>query len=404
MTTCPHYRIRLFLTVDLVGSTAFKAKSGEIGRTKDQPYPEWVTRFRQFYRLFPETLEAEYRNITTDGSFEPCPRVWKTIGDEIIFCVRVLHTRHVARCVSAFLKALDEFGRSLEGDKVPLDVKGSGWIAPFPADNIAIKVIESANGGSPSSDFEFSEEIEADVDNFPHKYDFLGRNIDAGFRFAKNASADKFTASVELGYILAEAASVGIFSGRFSYHGRESLKGVHGDRPVPIVSIDTERSVSKRNVRERERLLTQESEVAPLALRDFLHAFMLDCGVDLPVVAADGGEEQSSLPASYNAFKAAWEEEYKDNEKQDELIRESGEKNNQAGSDILQSSITDFLKAISLNHDQLRDAARLVASSDLSRTIRDTSRVLEAFTKSVSPRRRDKDADDDLDLKSDKED
>jgi hypothetical protein len=77
------------MSVDLVGSTAFKADKRYENAQDGSPYPKWVKPFENFYTDFPRIMREEYKNITLKDQrhSENCryPQVWKTIGDEIIF-------------------------------------------------------------------------------------------------------------------------------------------------------------------------------------------------------------------------------------------------------------------------------------------------------------------------------
>jgi hypothetical protein len=336
---CPEYRVRLFLSVDLVGSTAYKSSFLGNNQKHQDPNHGWVTRFRRFYQQFPDALTSAYRNTDSgrlaDGDAgDPPPRVWKTIGDEILFCCRVNSIQHLACCVTAFLRALETFGQSLDTDNVPLDVKGAGWLAAFPAENISIEVFNgSVTATRPDEDY-LTENFERDADEAPHKFDFLGTGLDAGFRIAKNAAADRFTASVGLAYSLSRAAQENMFSAQFSYHGRERLKGVNKDKPYPVVSIEAERNPQKRRLRARERLLTNETYVSPFALYDYLHDFMLHEEIDPPTLPDISAAARPTPPTSYSDFQAAWDVNVKEAGVRDESFEESEEPKNQQGSEI----------------------------------------------------------------------
>jgi hypothetical protein len=351
----------LFLSVDLVGSTAFKSRTNA---QANNLYPEWVDRFRNFYKTFPDNVDALYRETKSGNSEEEKlknggPKVWKTIGDEILFCTTVTSLRHLSCCITAFLAALDEYGRLLETSGVPLDVKGSGWIASFPAENIAIAVNRSVSIQQ-NNDIDSSEKFELAVDQAPFAYDFLGKAIDTGFRIAKNAATDRFTASIELGFLLAKSSLHNMFSGRFSYHGRETFKGVLNSQPYPVVSIDTERNPDKRNVRSRERVLTQEQEAQPLALHDFLLEFMRYERIELPVIVTNEGDKELPYPPSYERFRKAWRASAAESEQRDENLKESILPENADGEQQLATAVHDFAKrlrdvrmraAVSLPHD-----------------------------------------------------
>lgn len=319
MKNCPEYRVRLFLTVDLVGSTAYKAKYINRQERTLEPHPEWVSRFRKFYQQFPENLRSAYGETESGkAGKEGPPQVWKTIGDEILFCCRVYSVQHLACCVSAFLRALETYGSTLDTDDIPMDVKGSGWLAAFPAENISIEVFNGSVSATTENQDYLTEDFEKAADAEPHKFDFLGTGIDTGFRIAKNASADKFTASIGLALLLAQAAQENQFAGRFVYHGRERFKGVNRDQPYPVVSIETERDPIKRRLKARERVLTREADVAPVSLHDFLRDFMEHEKIDPPCLPNNSGDDLAKRPVSYDEFVIAWNTNVKETEQRDQ--------------------------------------------------------------------------------------
>lgn len=344
MKACPEYRVRLFLTVDLVGSTAYKAKASDQESKPKEPHSEWVGRFRNFYLQFPQILSSAYKETETgkNGDEEKPPQVWKTIGDEILFCCRVHSVRHLACCVSAFLKALEVYGARLDTDGIALDVKGAGWLAAFPAENISIEVFNGAVSSTADEDDYLTEKFECDADEWPHKFDFLGTGIDTGFRISKNAGVDRFTSSIGLAYLLSQAAQSNHFSGRFTYHGREKFKGVNRDQPYPVVSIETDRDPMRRKLRARERLLTNEREVAPVSLHDFLKDFMAYEKIDVPCLPEVKGAEVPQLPESYSRFQAAWDVNVKEAEEREEGATKA--ENAKDGDQALSDEIISFAK------------------------------------------------------------
>jgi hypothetical protein len=236
---------------------------------------------------------------------------------------------------------LETFGQNLETDEVPMDVKGSGWLAAFPAENISIGVFNGNVAATRDDEDYLTENFERGADEHPHKFDFLGTGIDAGFRVAKNASSDRFTASIGLALLLASAAQTGMFSGRFSYHGRERLKGVNRDRPYPVVSIEAERDANKRRLRAREKLVTHEEDVSALALFDFLSEFMTHEGIDAPILPTYTSDPLPKPPASYADFEAAWKVNVKESDERDDTITESEVLENQNG-DALSADVIRF--------------------------------------------------------------
>ena len=76
------YRVRLFLSVDLSGSTAFKnSKDGE-GRKTGEP-PNWVIVFQRFYSDFPSMFATEFRQQKNAG----------------VGLARIIHEQHNVPCL-----------------------------------------------------------------------------------------------------------------------------------------------------------------------------------------------------------------------------------------------------------------------------------------------------------------
>ena len=310
--------MRLFMSVDLVGSTAFKANKDYADPQNGSPSPGWVGEFRAFYKNFPLEVAQAYTHVVTAFRDELIdkpknhPKVWKTVGDEIIFCGRVYSIEHAAASVSAFLKALERYARALEEDKKPLRLKGAGWLAAFPAPNISISVTSNSSGETSDGDSRASENdeaFEALADEAPNQFDFLGKGIDTGFRIAKNASEDRFVVSVQLGYVLARASAMKKFPHAFGYHEREILKGVIDGTPYPVISVDTEMSEAKSRLKSREAALTGSTTIQAHALSDFLETFMSVADIETPCLGHGKGTWGGDLPESYTRYERAFAQE-----------------------------------------------------------------------------------------------
>ncbi|MCB5184005.1 hypothetical protein LG201_02160 [Methylobacillus gramineus] len=319
------------MSVDLVGSTAFKANKKHSDHQNGSPSPAWVDEFRTFYKDFPIKVGEAYRRIIdvsgeeVGDTHDNHPRVWKTIGDEIIFCSRVQSVEHTAASVSSFLKALEQYSKRLEDDEKPLRLKGAGWLAAFPAPNISIAVTVDpiqapAQAGTMS---ENTEEFEKEADIAPNRFDFLGKGIDTGFRIAKNASDDRFVTSVQLGFILARAATIRKFPHTFGYHGREPLKGVIDGAPYPVISVNTERSEIKSKLKSREAALTGETNIQPHALCDFLETFMTVANIDRPCLGEEQDAWSDGWPESYLRYQAAFAKQLEIDDKNVKQVAEA---------------------------------------------------------------------------------
>lgn len=302
LAKCPAYRLRLFLSVDLAGSTQFKASKG-----KEEFFgyePLWAKVTRDFYLEFPKLIEKGYSlecgKLHDAALKESFPKVWKTLGDEIIFCCRVFDSTHVAVCMSAFLYAIREFGNQLDTDGGYLDLKSSAWLADFPSPNITVsKKLRSDR---------LDEDFEAEADANPDQVDFLGNGIDCGFRISTFASTDRCALSLDLAFIIAGEADNWPFGSKFIYNDRHILKGVIQDRPYPIFLIDTERKPARKSVRSAEWSLVGKDYVKAEKVLDFLRAFMADESIRLPIFSTNG-VATADLPKAYEVFVDLWHKE-----------------------------------------------------------------------------------------------
>lgn len=361
MSECADYRLRLFQSVDLAGSTAFKAGAGE-KPVRNTSQPIWVQKTREFYREFPKLIAQAYaKEVPKLGpNFEGAyPKVWKTVGDEILFCCRVQNPRHLAVCMAAFLSAIRVFGRKLDDEGKQLDLKGSAWVAAFPTPNVTVSV-----GNDAFTADMFDEEFEAKADATPHEVDFLGNGIDCGFRIARFAATDRCAISVELAWLLSMPVAGEHLPYKFVYHDRHILRGVIKDRPYPITLIDTERNDSRKNVRRKEAALNRRLHVEPEDLHEFLEAFMKDEGLELPIFTAKD-RAASDLPQAYVHYRTAWEAEAETERRRTQAEAEAAEATDAVAGTTgeLPDEVTSQLsRVVQAAHPEEKDEAAEAAS------------------------------------------
>lgn len=93
-----------------------------------------------------------------------------------------------------------------------LQIKGTGFTAGFPIENKELVLPDSA-------------------------IDFIGPDIDIGFRIAKASRPGRMAVSMDLSDILAQSEDLEPFA--FHWVGWDVFKGVFSDRPYPIIWITT---------------------------------------------------------------------------------------------------------------------------------------------------------------------
>lgn len=200
--------IRLFLSADVAGSTEFKVALAR------QRGTGWLDVFRDFFRNFPLMMMGQVGMEFLAEDTLPEVAVWKFMGDETIFVSTPTSPEEVTLLLRAHFQAMAAYEADYLAD-LPLRLKGSAWLARFPSPNIEIEVPELARGGGTT------------------QTDFIGPDIDLGFRLGKFAWPATVTVSLDLLDVVLRAGNRDLLD--FFLVGREPLKGVLFGRPYPAI-------------------------------------------------------------------------------------------------------------------------------------------------------------------------
>ena len=196
--------LRLFMSVDMAGSTDYKA------RFADSPDVGWLRVFEAFFQIFPIVLIGQIAVEFFDEAELPSLRVWKVLGDEIIFTSEPETGRDTALLLRALFSAMARY-ETQHLAEMPLHLKATAWSASFPSPNVEIEIPEMSHGVT--------------------YVDYLGRDIDLGFRIARFAQPSAIVVSHDLLEMLLAA------NAPFDYFqaGDEPLTGFNRGRPYPII-------------------------------------------------------------------------------------------------------------------------------------------------------------------------
>lgn len=204
-------RLYLFTSFDLVGSTKFKA---------DQPIT-WPIEMRRFY------------DLAKNEFLEKCAgtRIWKYAGDEVLFYTQVSTSENLAAIVRTAHRALRAIASALQntapGTPDSLSVKGTCWVgdcvAARPGDmRAAARELVARNLMFPAGDLPESS-----------SFDFIGLDIDAGFRVARRSAKQLLVLSAELAWLLLELPS-GVEAKEIRIADHVQLPGIWEERHYPI--------------------------------------------------------------------------------------------------------------------------------------------------------------------------
>lgn len=220
---------RMFASVDIIGSTSFKQRySEDSGR--------WAGTFKLFFDEFPTTLRACFENVegSPDGKPASPMRVWKFIGDEILFATELTRHEEVAHHMLAFKDAINEYSNQLKKKRdLSLALKGTMWGAGFPVTNAEVTPILGDGTSTPN--------------------DYLGPCIDQGFRLCAHADARRIPVSVDLAYMVARTGLASNVPLVFQCDEPKSHKGVSYLYPhICLDRLNEERSAEDKILNRRE--------------------------------------------------------------------------------------------------------------------------------------------------------
>lgn len=201
--------VTMFMSIDLSGSTAFKSETQSDGEN-----PAWVGAFEEFFREVPLIMIGQIAAAFMSEDEAPECNVWKVIGDEIIFLAHPKTARQAQLITVAFYNTIINYDSKIF-KHWPLRVRGCCWAAQISNRNRQIEIPEMMGRDSNQT-----------------YVDYLGPDVDAGFRLAGCVGRGQLIVSSNLVQTLAGMQnSEGI---QFHYVGRKVLKGVYRGRPYPL--------------------------------------------------------------------------------------------------------------------------------------------------------------------------
>ncbi|MBR9882365.1 MAG: hypothetical protein GYB21_01345 [Oceanospirillales bacterium] len=204
-------RTLLLLSADIAGATAYKQTHSAGGST-----PEWLEPFVDFFREVPIVLMGKLALAFADADLIPELRVWRVAGDEIIFLAEPTSSAETLGIVEAFVAMVTDYNDRLN-DRHQLHLRGGAWVAPLGGENIGIEILEMHSAAAASG---------------PYK-DYLGPDVDSGFRLLKHAPHGHTVLSLKLAAALAAAGDLGELS--LGHCDDQPLRGLFGGKPYPVL-------------------------------------------------------------------------------------------------------------------------------------------------------------------------
>lgn len=293
-------KLRLFLSVDIVNSTAFKqaaAKDRKLQKHEqagDLPAEPWFSPIASFYREIERLFSAAWTHLsrTAESEFqwptgEP-PELWKAAGDELLYVKTLSDYREALITVRAWINAINQHRGVMKSQFPMLDLKATAWLAGFPVNNA--EVILRPSISDPGDDIAEGDPILSNLILLRDYYDkssqgfrdFIGPSVDTGFRVATLASARKMAITVDLALLLAHATvnqpndeHFPFKKLQFHYDGRVPLKGVFDGSDYPFFWIDT---ANDDALIEIEDTISRVEPIGANEVKEFCERFITKTG------------------------------------------------------------------------------------------------------------------------------
>jgi hypothetical protein len=213
----PHRSVVFFVSFDLVDSTRFK------GLRKD-----WPVTIAGFY-----TTVIAKTSTWTDVNLQ----VWKYAGDEVICRAKLTKNTNVSSLVRQVHHTLIELADELSST-MALSVKATAWVAE-------VVTLVDASGPVASDHYKNSNVVFSPQDGVA--LDYLGPEIDIGFRMGTFAERALLTVSIELALLLEGNANIRLC-------GHHELKGVWDGAPYPILYYANDWEKVRSHLRYQDEL------------------------------------------------------------------------------------------------------------------------------------------------------
>ncbi|EKR89729.1 hypothetical protein LEP1GSC163_0192 [Leptospira santarosai str. CBC379] len=303
----PSSSLSLFISIDLVGSTAFKNGYRKTGN--EQP---WLDFFESFYRDVPNQLKSF---IGAEKSY--CPIIWKTVGDEIVFTCSITKKDQCKNIILGLYNTIIRYHSELALRALPLKIKATAWLVGFPVINAKIK-IEDGSGV---------------------RDDYIGPSVDVGFRLTKYADSRNLILSVELAYVLSDtltSSDEDILLGGLFLEKEEILKGAFNGIPYPIFSIKIQDEFEKSRLN-----VFKKTKVENVDLKNYCKEYIKQVNdpyvIVLPYIKCQSEEPYNGIPEAHeeviqNLLKKEMGD-YEKNRKPEEIL-ETGEERLEVSDEI----------------------------------------------------------------------
>lgn len=203
----------LFISFDIVNSTQYKVHNED----------SWVVTITKIFAQ----LKEQMGYLISDAL------LWRVIGDEIIFIVKITSMEILGKYVDTVFGIIQKLNLDIEnmtsGKKfydVETGVQGALWIAPI-TDETRVEKLDTPIHGNV-----FMKYTNEGNNQISTVYEFMGNDIDTGFRIKKYTQKGRLVISFELAYLLSQDTQCNSCLHIIAY---KRLKGVWENKLYPII-------------------------------------------------------------------------------------------------------------------------------------------------------------------------
>lgn len=208
--------VTLFFSFDITNSTVFKANNKG----------KWASSISAILNQ----IISEFANSPTSGY-----QFWKILGDEVIYTKEIKNIDEIIFVLEEISRILGKLNREIiEGvicdinDETSLSIKATAWIADI------------------SNDCSLTHNIysEFKVNDNRKQKDYLGSDIDTGFRISKYCRTNRLVISFQIASLICLHHRLRPHIHKLNIVGYRSLKGVWDTAHYPIIMYHSNTEVS----------------------------------------------------------------------------------------------------------------------------------------------------------------
>lgn len=208
----------LFISFDIVNSSQYKEKN------KDN----WLKTITTIFSVLKESVFSKM----------PSAELWRVIGDEIIFIVKIADISILAEHIEKAFLIIQEIDEKIEKNELSnveeiytknsdIGLQGAAWLAM-----VSDETKDDKNSATRGCENVFIVYKNQESGNIRRVYEFMGNDIDTGFRIKKFTKKGRLVIGFELAIILSEITLISYCLHIIAF---KRLKGVWNNKLYPII-------------------------------------------------------------------------------------------------------------------------------------------------------------------------